>query len=96
MNGAFRQGSKTLSYSLLKIANANRETNKMIRYTLFVLTILGSAATAIASIAPADQYAITNPKAVSIVYMDSTTPMIDGVIVEKCAVEDCSDTPSNS
>ncbi len=68
----------------------------MIRYTLFVLTILGSAATAIASIAPADQYSITNPNTLSIVYMNNTTPMIDGVVVEKCAVEDCSDTPSNS
>ena len=68
----------------------------MIRYTLFVITILGSAATAIASIAPADQYAITNPKAVSVFYKNNTAPMIDGVIVETCAVEDCSDTPSNS
>ena len=68
----------------------------MIRYTLFVITILGSAATAIASIAPADQYAITNPKAFSIIYKNNVQPMIDGVAVTKCAVEDCSDTPSNS
>lgn len=68
----------------------------MIRYTLFVLTILGSAATAIASIAPADQYAITNPNNVTIVAKNDIFPMIDGVVVEKCAVEDCSDTPSNS
>ncbi len=72
----------------------------MIRYTLFVLTILGTAATAIASIAPADQYAITNPKNVTVMVKNDTYPQIrgtiDGVIVEKCALEDCSDTPSNS
>ena len=68
----------------------------MIRYTLFVLTTIGFAATAIASIAPVDKYAITNPKTVSIFYKNDVYPMIDGQIVEQCAVENCSDTPNNS
>lgn len=97
MNDAFRQGSKSNGHSHL---NIKRETNKMIRYTLFVLTILGSAATAIASIAPADQYPIENNKNVSFVMKNDIYPqiqgVIDGIAVEKCAVEDCSDTPSNS
>ncbi len=68
----------------------------MIRYTLFVFAIVGSAATAIASIAPADHFASVNPKNVTIAVKNDAYPMIDGIVVEKCAVENCSDTPSNS
>ena len=68
----------------------------MIRYTLFVIATVGFAATAIASIAPVDKYAITNPKTVSVFYKNDVYPMIDGEIVEQCAVENCSDTPNNS
>ncbi len=68
----------------------------MIRYTLFVMTTLLFAATAIASIAPADKYAVINPKTVSIFYKTDAYPMIDGEIVAQCAVENCSDTPSNT
>jgi hypothetical protein len=93
MNGAFTVGSTKAVYSPL---NITWETKKMIRYTLFVLTTVGFAATALASIKPADQYAIANPKTVSVFYKNDIYPMIDGQIVEKCAVENCSDTPSNS
>lgn len=68
----------------------------MIRYTLFVFAIVGSAATAIASIAPVDHFASVNPKNVTIAVKNDAYPMIDGIVVEKCAVENCSDTPSNS
>lgn len=64
----------------------------MIRYTLFVLTILGTAATAIASIAPVDH---SNPKNVTIVFKNDAFPTIDGLVIEKCALENCSDTPNN-
>jgi hypothetical protein len=90
MNGTFRQGSKSVGYGHL---NIKWETKEMIRYTLFVLTILGSAATAIASIAPVDH---SNPNNVTIVSRNDIYPVIDGVIVEKCALENCSDTPNNS
>jgi hypothetical protein len=94
MNDTFRQGSASPTYGHL---NIKWETKNMIRYTLFVLTILGSAATAIASIAPVDH---SNPNNVTVVSKNDIYPqingVIDGVIVEKCAVENCSDTPNNS
>jgi hypothetical protein len=89
MNGAFRLGSKSSFYSLI---NIKWELNKMIRYTLFVLATLGTAATAIASIAPVDH---SNPNNVTVVYK-TQLPTIDGVVVQHCAVENCSDTPNNS
>ncbi len=65
----------------------------MIRYTLFVLATIGTAATAIANIAPVDH---SNPNNVTVVYKNDVYPMASALIVEKCAVEDCSDTPNNS
>jgi hypothetical protein len=93
MNGAFRSRYNHGHYGYL---NIKRETTKMIRYTLFVLATAGFTATAIASIAPVDKYAITNPNTVSVFYKNDVYPMIDGQIVEQCAVENCSDTPNNS
>lgn len=68
----------------------------MIRYTLFVLTVLGSAATAIANVAPANSYVASNPKNVSVFYKTDATPFVGALVLEQCAKEDCSDTPSNS
>ena len=68
----------------------------MIRYTLFVITVLGTAATAIANVAPANSNVAINSKNVSIFYKTDTAPMIGALVFEKCLNEDCSDTPSNS
>lgn len=70
--------------------------NKMIRYTLFVLTVLGTAATAIVSVSPANSYVASNPKNVSIFYKTDVSPIVGALVLEHCAKEDCSDTPSNS
>jgi hypothetical protein len=67
----------------------------MIRYTLIALAILGTAATAIAAVAPgsADQ-----PKAgqsnVTVIEKNDVFPIIGPITVEECAVEDCSDVKS--
>jgi hypothetical protein len=66
----------------------------MIRYTLFILAIAGTAATAIASVKQNDQFAITDPTAVTVVYKTSNEFAPHKIILEKCAVEDCSDTQS--
>jgi hypothetical protein len=64
----------------------------MIRYTVFVLTVLGTAVTAIANVAPAKTYTAGVTKNISIFYKSNGTPLV----LEQCAKEDCSDTPSNS
>ncbi len=66
----------------------------MIRYTFFVLTILGSAATAIAAIAPSQDTSLTNTKNVTIIQKNQDFPVYGPIVVEQCAVEDCSDVQS--
>jgi hypothetical protein len=61
----------------------------MIRYTLFVLAIVGSAATAIASIAPSEK--VSNPHNITVVAKNEAFPVIGKLEVEECLVEDCSE-----
>ena len=68
----------------------------MIRYTLFVLTVLGTAAAAIASVSPANSLVMSNPKNMSVFYKTDASPIAAPIILEQCAKEDCSDTPQNS
>jgi len=62
----------------------------MIRYTLFILTVLGSAATAIAAIAPAHEMIPANGN-VTVIEKNQAFPVYGPIVVEQCAVEDCSD-----
>ncbi len=62
----------------------------MIRYTLFVLAVVGSAATAIASIAPSERNAI-NPNNMTVIAKNQAFPVIGALEVDECQVEDCSD-----
>ena len=68
----------------------------MIRYTLFVLTVLGTAATAVANVQPYHSGTTSNPANVSIFYKTDVGPVVGDLVLEQCAKEDCSDTPSNS
>ena len=63
----------------------------MIRYTFFVLTILGTAATAIASIAPNTATIPTSGHNVTVIAKNDVFPVLGPIVVEQCAVEDCSD-----
>jgi hypothetical protein len=63
----------------------------MIRYTLFVLTIIGSAATAIAAIAPSHDMLPANARNVTVIDKNQEFPVYGPIVVEQCAVEDCSD-----
>ncbi len=60
----------------------------MIRYTFFVLTVLATAATALAasSTSPAPATDVT------VIEMNSAYPILGPLVVVPCAVEDCSDT----
>jgi hypothetical protein len=63
----------------------------MVRYTLFVLTVLGSAATALASIQPA---AIDlSGKNVTVIEKNQFWSDLNPAEFAQCAKEDCSDTP---
>ena len=63
----------------------------MVRYTLFVLAVIGSAATAVASINQAAS--LTSDTNVTVIEKNQIWPLEGDLVVEKCAVEDCSDTP---
>jgi hypothetical protein len=63
----------------------------MIRYTLFVFTVLGSAATAIAAIAPNHDLTPANRLNVTVIQKNQEFPVYGPIVVEQCAVEDCSD-----
>lgn len=64
----------------------------MIRYTLFVLTVLGTAATAIAAVNP-QAGTETLPEAnMTVIEKNSPFPIFGPIVFEECAVEDCSDT----
>ena len=66
----------------------------MIRYAVFSILLVGFAATALASVLPEQPFAqtphtkITYPKTAAL--MKATTARLN---LEKCALEDCSDTP---
>jgi hypothetical protein len=66
----------------------------MIRYTLFVLAIVGTAATAIAAVQPKATAVITNPAHETVITKNSPFPVLGPITVEECATEDCSDVES--
>jgi hypothetical protein len=63
----------------------------MIRYTLFVLTILGGAASAIAAMAPAHEGIDLSASNVTVIEKNQAFPVFGRLVVEDCAVEDCSE-----
>ena len=65
----------------------------MKRYTLFVLIVMGSAATAIAAIAPEHRPAF-NPRAANITVIEKNQawPLVGPLTVEDCLTENCSET----
>ena len=74
-----------------------RETNKMIRYTLFLGLVIGSAATALAHVQTSNSVQL---HADSVVYRTNDAQIALNVpakplVLHKCVLEDCSDTPQN-
>lgn len=66
----------------------------MIRYALIALAlaIAATGATALASINPAEVVVV--PKNTTFIAKNSAWPVLGPLMVEQCAKEDCSDTPS--
>ena len=64
----------------------------MIRYSLFVIAVIGSAASAIAAIAPGTATDLAR-KNVTVIEKNQTWHVINEITVSPCAAEDCSDTP---
>ena len=60
----------------------------MARYTLFVLLVIGSAATALAAIAPQDPM-VAAGKNLTVIEKNQAFPVIGPLIVEDCATADC-------
>ena len=70
----------------------------MIRYTIFMAIVIGTAATAIANVNPATRAIPASEMGASIVYKTSAAPIVLAIAdhhlkLQKCALEDCSDTP---
>jgi hypothetical protein len=65
----------------------------MIRYSIFIITVLATAATALASVKPLTDFAI-DPTAVTVIYKNLHVAPAHKIVLEKCALEDCSDTQS--
>lgn len=63
----------------------------MTRYTLFVLAVIGSAATAIAAISPAATPGVSKPANITVVAKNQAFPQFGPLVFEECAVEDCSE-----
>ena len=65
----------------------------MKRYTLFVLIVIGSAASAIAAIAPERHGGLDiNDRNVTVIEKNQAWPLVGPLVVEACETEDCSDT----
>ena len=66
----------------------------MIRYSFFVLAVVATAATAIASVAPtSDEFDLSGSN-VTVVTKNQAFPLYGPLIVEDCMTEDCSDSNS--
>jgi hypothetical protein len=63
----------------------------MIRYTFFMFTVLGIAATAIAGVQAEAGSTSWNPENVTVLQKNQAFPVYGPIILEKCAKEDCSD-----
>jgi hypothetical protein len=80
---------------MLHHKQASRDA-KMIRYAIMVLAISGTAAAAFTSISPTHSGAVALHKNVSVFYRNNFAADAFPLVLEQCAKEDCSDTPSNS
>jgi 2',3'-cyclic-nucleotide 2'-phosphodiesterase (5'-nucleotidase family) len=67
----------------------------MLRTALFTLAILASAATAIAGGAFTKTLKTNSVSNLTVIHMNDVYPVIEVLTVEKCGVENCSDTPQN-
>lgn len=63
----------------------------MIRYSFFVLAVVATAATAIASVVPTAKDFDLSGSNVTVVTKNQEFPLYGPLVVEDCLTEDCSD-----
>lgn len=66
----------------------------MIRYSIFGLALALLAAAAIAAVTPSGEDFRVLGRHFNVIEKNTATPTYGPLVVERCAVEDCSDTPS--
>lgn len=65
----------------------------MFRNAIFLAIVLGSAATALAAVAPTAHDIDVIGGNVTVIQKNEVFPILGPIVVENCAVEDCSDVP---
>ena len=63
----------------------------MIRYSFFALTVIATAATAIAAVAPTGDDFEFLGRNVTVIEKNQAFPVYGPLVVQQCAMEDCSD-----
>lgn len=66
----------------------------MIRYSFFVLTVIATAATAIASVAPTSGDFDLPGQNVTVIKKNQAFPVYGPIVVEDCMTEDCGEANS--
>ncbi|MFN0192003.1 MAG: hypothetical protein ACKVP5_08505 [Aestuariivirga sp.] len=66
----------------------------MIKYTIFLATILGSTVVAYAALAPVEA-PLERTGGVTVIYKNDVWPVVGELEIEYCGLEDCSDTPQS-
>lgn len=63
----------------------------MIRYTLLIAAVLGTAATAFAAVQATPDAPQISTARMTVIEKNDVFPVLGPILVEECAVEDCSD-----
>lgn len=66
----------------------------MFRYSLFVIAVIGSAASAVAAMGTSTATG-SNPNNITVIEKNQTWLVLNELTIQECAVEDCSDTPQS-
>lgn len=60
----------------------------MLKYSIFLATVLATSAAAVAALAPSNQ-ALSNPNNITVIYKNSAQPEFEPEYILYCGEEDC-------
>ncbi len=63
----------------------------MVRYTIFLAIVLGTAATALAAISPSATRDLASGQNVTVIEKNQAFPLVGPLVIEPCQTEDCSE-----
>ena len=66
----------------------------MIKYSIFLAVVFGTSVAAYAAIAPESAFQ-PDARTTTVIHKNEVWPVVGPLVVEACAVEDCSDTPQS-